>query len=66
MTSADRLRAALDAICWSQRGLADLIGRDSRQVRRWASGQYEPPADLLAWLERVAAFHQANPPPNNH
>lgn len=63
MTPSERLRAALDALHWSGRGLAAILGEDERKVRRWAAGAYEPPADLLRWLENMAAFHRANPPP---
>ena len=47
----------------SGRSLAAILGQDERKVRRWAAGAYEPPEDLLAWLERLAAFHEANPAP---
>ena len=63
MTAAIRLRIALAALHWTQRGLAAVLRRDERGVRRWLSGDYEPPADLLAWLETLAAFHRDNPPP---
>jgi ribosome-binding protein aMBF1 (putative translation factor) len=63
MTPAARLRAALDHLHWSCRSLAAILGRDERRVRRWAAGDYEPPEDVLAWLERLAAFHDAHPPP---
>jgi hypothetical protein len=62
MTSA-RLREVLALLHWSQRGLADVIDRQERQVRRWAAGEYSVPADIAAWLERLVAFHKANPPP---
>lgn len=35
----------------------------SRPDRLRAAGAYEPPEDVLAWLERLAAFHDANPAP---
>lgn len=60
---ASRLRAALATIGWSQRSLAALVDYDDRTVRRWASGTYEPPEPLLAWLEALAEFHAAHPPP---
>ena len=59
----DRLRECLDLIGWSQRGLADKLEVDERQARRWAAGA-APIPDLVAdWLERVGAFHAANPAP---
>jgi ribosome-binding protein aMBF1 (putative translation factor) len=60
---ATRLRAALDRLHWSGRSLAAILGQDERKVRRWAAGAYEPPEDVLTWLERLAAFHDANPAP---
>ena len=62
-SSATRLRAALTTLTWSGRSLARLIGENERKVRRWASGDYEPPDQLLVWLEILAAFHDKNPPP---
>jgi transcriptional regulator with XRE-family HTH domain len=63
MTPADRLRAALASLHWTQRGLAAILRRDERQVRRWLAGTYEPPRDVLEWLEMLAQVHAANPPP---
>jgi ribosome-binding protein aMBF1 (putative translation factor) len=56
-------QAALDRLHWSGRLLATILGKDERQVRRWAAGAYEVPEDVLAWLERLAAFHDAHPAP---
>ena len=64
-TPATRLRAALASLHWSGRLLAALLRRDSRQVRRWTSGAYDPPEAVLAWLERLAAFHVEHPPPGS-
>jgi hypothetical protein len=36
---------------------------DERQVRRWAKGDYAIPANIAAWLDRLARFHEQNPPP---
>lgn len=63
MTPADRLHAALATLHWSQRGLAGILRVDERQVRRWAQGAYEPPDEVLTWLETLAAFHEAHPVP---
>jgi len=62
-THATRLRAALHALHWTQRGLAAILGQDERRVRRWLAGTYETPGDVLEWLERLAGFHMDNPPP---
>jgi transcriptional regulator with XRE-family HTH domain len=63
MTPATRLRAALRALHWTQRGLAAILGQDERRVRRWLAGTYETPGDVLEWLEMLAQVHAANPPP---
>jgi hypothetical protein len=59
----DRFRACLASLSWSGRGLAALLRVDERQVRRWSTGDYEVPHGIAEWLERLARFHEANPPP---
>jgi ribosome-binding protein aMBF1 (putative translation factor) len=63
MTPTSRFSAALSAIGWGCSALAARLGVNERTVRRWASGQNHPPAAVLAWLERVAAFLAADPGP---
>lgn len=63
MTPATRLRSALASLRWTQRGLAAILRHDERRVRRWLAGETEPPTEVLEWLERLAAFHDADPPP---
>jgi hypothetical protein len=58
----DRFRECLHALHWSQRGLADILKMDERQVRRWAAGA-EIPVEVSAWLEGLAKTHERNPPP---
>lgn len=58
----ERLRECLAALRWSQRGLADALACDERQVRRWAAGATVPPS-VAAWLERLASYHERHPPP---
>jgi hypothetical protein len=62
MTS-DEFRSCLEYLVWSQRGLARLLNRDDRTVRRWASGGNEIPADVADWLATLAACHAQHPPP---
>ncbi len=59
----DRFRACLHALSWSGRGLAGILAMDEREVRRWASGARVIPSSVAGWLERLAQFHEANPPP---
>jgi hypothetical protein len=63
LVTPHRFRACLDALGWSGRGLSALLGVDERQVRRWAKGDYAIPANIAAWLDRLARFHEQNPPP---
>lgn len=60
---ATRLRAALAACHWSVRHVAPLIQWDERTIRHWLSGRYEPPPDVLAWIEDLGACHAQRPPP---
>ncbi len=60
----DRFRECLGLLRWSQRGLADLIGMDERQVRRIATGAAAADPELADWLERAAGFFKSNPPPS--
>lgn len=59
-TPAQRLQTALSALRWSYGTLATECGVSSATVRRWASGAYPIPADILATLERLAEFHGQN------
>lgn len=61
---AERFREMLALLRWTQRGFASIIGADDRLVRRWAAGEADMPAEILVWLETLAAVHVANPVPN--
>ena len=56
-------RAALEALRWTQRGVAAVLRCDERQIRRWATGAYPIPERIASWLATLAAFHRAHPPP---
>jgi DNA-binding transcriptional regulator YiaG len=58
-----RLRECLDALVWTQRGLARTLDRQEGTVRQWARGAVQIPGDVAAWLETLAAFHEQNPAP---
>ena len=58
-----RLREALAAMHWSQRGLAAVLSVDERQVRRWAAGAYPVPVRIAAWLEGMAGYAESHPAP---
>jgi plasmid maintenance system antidote protein VapI len=55
----DRFREILDLLGWGQNEVARLLHRDSREIRRWASGRNPIDPEAAAWLEMQAA----NPPP---
>ena len=39
----------------SLQGMADVLGTDTRLIRRWESGQRPLPPEVAAWLEAAAA-----------
>ena len=43
-------RECLHVIGWTQRGFANLVKADSRQVRRWAAGDAVIPEHISEWL----------------
>lgn len=61
--SPTRIRECLATLGWSQRGLARVLDRPEGVVRGWARGAAPAPSDIAAWLEKLARFHEANPPP---
>lgn len=60
-----QLRECLEALRWSQRGLAEATGHDERQVRRMAAGDAPIGEELAAWLRRARDWMRANPPPQH-
>ena len=62
-TTGERLTAALASLRWSQGLLATTLRLSPSTVRHWASGRARPPTELLLWLERLAAHHEADPMP---
>lgn len=63
MTPSTRLRNALTTMRWGYVALANELRVNERTVRRWVAGRNEPPPDILAWLEEMAAFVESHPPP---
>ena len=68
MTPAD-LRAALETLGWTVRGLARMLGRPGGSVSNWTRNRYSVPPDVAAWLSRRVAEHRAmmrrDPPPRS-
>lgn len=58
-----RLRECLDALHWSQRGLATILNRPEGTVRQWARGAVRVPDDVAAWLDKLARYAVKHPPP---
>lgn len=56
-------RAALDALGWSQRGLAERLGVAATTTQRWASGRHPIPENVAAWLRLWAAHATSHPLP---
>jgi transcriptional regulator with XRE-family HTH domain len=62
MTAA-AFRVQLEAMGWTQRGFAALLGVAHNTVHRWALDQAAIPEDVAAWLKSVAEFMRRHPPP---
>ena len=59
----DEFRAALHRIGWTGRELGRRLGHKSpAYVSRMALGLSPVPPDLAAWLARMAALVEGNPP----
>lgn len=65
MTLGDRLSTALYSLHWGPIDLARILDVNERTIRRWLSGQNEPPDAIVAWLEQIVAWLEANPPPSD-
>ena len=63
MTPSDRVSTALATLRWGPATLARAIGVNVRTVQRWINGQNPPLMPIVEWLDRLAAFHRDNPPP---
>jgi len=61
--SSYRLLVCLAVIGWTERELARRTGRLQTTVRRWTTGRSPVQAEVAAWMETLAAFHQAHPAP---
>lgn len=58
-----RLRVALRALRWTYGTLAVELHLSPSTTRNWGLGRSPVPAEVLAWVELLAACHRANPPP---
>ena len=58
-----RLLCALSTLRWGPRMLAELLLVNERTVRRWIAGTAVCPEAIVVWLEDLARYHEARPPP---
>lgn len=62
-TPGQRLLAALRVLRWSYGTLAVVLGLSASTTRNWGLGRSPVPGEVLAWVETLASFHAAHPPP---
>jgi hypothetical protein len=60
--SPERLAECIEALGWSKLYLAQMTGRDHKQVRRWMAGARIPP-EIAQWVEARARHAERTPPP---
>lgn len=48
-----RFRECLDALHWTQRGLARILNQPEGLVRQWARGARPVPQEVADWLEKL-------------
>ena len=59
---AAELRRLVTVLGISSRWIADEItGLDDRLVRRWMSGRFPPPPEVIAWLQGMEKARDARP-----
>ena len=56
-----RCRECRGRLGLSLQGMADVLGTDTRLIRRWESGQRPVPPEVAAWLEAAAAVPLPTP-----
>lgn len=59
-----RLAECLGVLHWPVQRLAAILGRQRSTVRQWLAGQVRVPADVAAWIEAAARWHEQHPPPS--
>jgi hypothetical protein len=62
MTPTD-FRAALEALHWPGRYVAEATGYHPSIAAQWASGRSVVPADVATWLRRLVEAHRRIEPP---
>lgn len=59
----DALSRALNDIPWTPLDLAQLLVVRPDTVRKWLSGRSPTPPQIQTWIEDIAEYHRAHPPP---
>lgn len=58
-----RLTECRAILHWSTLRIAKITGWSEGAVRQWESGIVRTPDDVAAWLDKLARYHERNPPP---
>ena len=61
--NAERLSACLETLGWGEVELSFQTDIAISTVRKWAFGRDPIPPAIAAWLEDLAAYHEAHPVP---
>lgn len=61
--SPSRFLSILATLRWTIAAAATGCGYSRQYGHDWAKGARPVPAAVAAWLETLAAFHEAHPPP---
>ena len=59
----ERFRECLNILEYTTRGIAEVLGRPDRRVRRWSQGIIAIPDEVATWLDGMARYTQEHPPP---
>jgi hypothetical protein len=63
MSPKPRFNLAVHSLGWGALALSRQAKVSERTANYWFAGKFDPPERILVWLERLAAFHDANPAP---
>lgn len=58
-----RLAECIVILGWTQREAGRQLSRQEAAIRQYLSGERKIPDADAAWIERLARFHERNPPP---
>lgn len=61
-----RLSECIRILGWTNREVARQLSRQEAAIRQYLSGKARIPDADAAWLEKLARFHERNPPPGRN